>query len=220
MNDKAEITGRFATLLQGTDSTRDIYDRPLLDERDWLIAPTLGALIPNWVLAIPKRRALNFREWRKNTGREPASIVDAVCSHLGVASTEIVWFEHGPTEKGSLMGCGVDYAHLHILIKPPFMFQEFANRAVSMSKLEWQTIDANLVYDSVNKICSYLIAGSGDQAAFASNVELTGSQFFRRVVDSLTGSNEHWDYRRYPHMDNIAITVENFRSLESAALGD
>jgi ATP adenylyltransferase len=217
MNDIDEISGRFATLLKGSKTESEIYDRPLLETCDWLIAPTLGAIVPNWVLAIPRLRALNFRNWQRETGKEPDLILDAVCRHLGVTRTEVVWFEHGPAEQGSLAGCGVDYAHMHILIRPQFSFEAFADRVKSMAKLDWQSIDAIQAYTSLNETGSYLVSGCGDRAIFASNVEASGSQFFRRVVSSLTGQSELWDYRQYPHSDNIATTIASFRVLESAA---
>ena len=217
MNYADEISGRFATLLYGSKSEPQIHDRPLLETQDWLIAPTLGAIVPGWLLAIPRMRALNFRDWRRVSAENPISIVDAVCKHLGLARSEVVWFEHGPAEQGSAAGCGVDYAHLHILIKPRFSFETFANRTKSMSDLHWQTTDGSDAYSYLNHIGSYLIGGSGDLAIVASNVEATGSQYFRRVVGSLTSQDEQWDYRQHPHSKNIATTIENFRTLERTA---
>ena len=214
MNDNFGTSVRFATLLQGSNTTAEIYDRPLLERQDWLVAPTLGAIVPNWVLVIPRMRALNFREWQRKTGKKPELIVSAVCQHLGLRHADVIWFEHGPTERGSVSGCGVDYAHLHILFNPHFTFEALTDQARSMSKLDWQLTVTSQAYDFLSEADSYFVAGSGEQAISALNVESAGSQFFRRVIGSLTGRNELWDYRCHRHSDNITTTIKNFQILE------
>jgi hypothetical protein len=67
---------------------------------------------------------------------------------------------------------------------------------------------------------SYCIAGCGEDVILACDVERAGSQFFRRVVASLTGASAEWDYRRHPHFENIRTTIEVFRALEGAARRD
>jgi diadenosine tetraphosphate (Ap4A) HIT family hydrolase len=202
---------RFAALLNGSGQT--VYDRPLLENKDWIVAPTLGAIIPGWLLIIPRQEATNFREWTMKRERAPLEAVRDVAAHLGVSMNEIIWFEHGPTTKGTLVGCGVDYAHLHILIRPKFSFADFTAKACITADLRWSDAKASSAYTQVGDR-SYYIAGSGDAAIIATDVETAGSQFFRRVVASLIEDDNAWDYRRYPHSKNIEGTIEMFSYLE------
>ena len=205
---------RFGALLSG--AAEAIYDQLLLERGDWLIAPTLGAVISGWVLALPRMRVLSFRDWTAAGGQPAPAVLAEVQSHLGLKANEIIWFEHGPSRAGTLVGCGLDHAHLHILIRPPFDFAQLSELARSSSELQWFEEPASNAYRSVEGQASYCIAGSGDWAISASHVEGVGSQFFRRLVAALTDNPSSWDYRTAPHLDNIQSTVSTFRRLERA----
>src|SRR4051794_24981619 len=97
--------GRFAALLADSFFVRKAYDRPLLATPDWVVAPTLGAIVPNWLIAVPRLPALNFRSWRRGTGFDPSDIVEKIGGHLGLSTHRILWFEHGPKELGTDVGC-------------------------------------------------------------------------------------------------------------------
>ena len=204
---------RFAALLSGRGDTA--YDRPLLKTKDWIVAPTLGAIVPGWLLIIPRRAATSCREWTAKSGLAPLAAVGDVAAHLGLAMNEIIWFEHGPATAGTLVGCGLDYAHLHMIIRPQFDFAAFAAMARATAELEWRDSEACDAYTQVGT-GSYFIAGSGDSAMIATEVETAGSQFFRRVAASLIEDGESWDYRSHPHCENIQGTIEMFSRLKDA----
>jgi hypothetical protein len=214
-------TRRFEALAQGQISHEAAsHDRPLLARADWLVVPTLGAIVPNWLLLIPRDLVLNFRALVELRGRSPEHMVADVVQHLGLRKDEIIWFEHGPCVAGSLTGCGLDHAHIHILIRPRFSFEAFAEKTRALCKLEWIGGASEGAYNRLSIDRSYLIAGSGDATIIAQDVEASGSQFFRRVVGALADVGEAWDYRQFPHADHIAETIGTFRSLESHARRD
>lgn len=209
---------RFETLLQKEISgAAEIHDRPLLARADWLVAPTLGAIIPNWLLLIPRDPVLNFRAWSELRGKYPEQLLREVRQHICLRGDEIIWFEHGPRVAGTLTGCGLDHAHIHILIRPRFSFEDFAEMTRSLSNLAWMGCKSEGAHQKVSVGRSYLIAGSGDTAIVAQDVEATGSQFFRRVIGALVDAGDSWDYQQYPHADHIAETITTFRTLESVA---
>ena len=214
------VTGkrRFETLLQGEiPQAAANYDRPLLARTDWVLAPTLGAVVPNWLLLIPRVPVLNFRAWSELLGQSPEQLLQDVRQHLNLRKDEIIWFEHGPRISGTLTGCGLDHAHIHILVRPSFSFEAFTEKARSLSNLEWIAGASEDAHRRLTVGRSYLISGAGDRAIIAQDVEVAGSQFFRRVVAALADAGDAWDYRQYPHTDHIVETISTFRSLESAA---
>lgn len=213
------LTGarRFEALLKGGLSPVAKHDRPLLARSEWLVAPTLGSIVPNWLLLIPRDPTLNFREWADLHGRRPSQLLRDLRLHLGLGADEIVWFEHGPCSTGTSIGCGLDHAHIHVLIRPSFSFRSFKEKARSLSDIDWTAGEHDDAYCTLAEGSSYLIAGSGDATIIAQGVEATGSQFFRRVVAALVDVGDAWDYRHYPHANNVYETVRTFRSLESAA---
>lgn len=209
---------RFEALLGNAISAA--HDQPLLERREWVVAPTLGAIVPNWLLAIPRRPALNFRDWAATGGERAETVLHDIRKHLGLASKELIWFEHGPAIAGTTVGCGLDHAHLHILLRPTFTFTDFVARARGLARLNWQEGPVECGYVGLDRNASYYIAGCGDRVITASHVEGAGSQFFRRIVGSLTGHDAEWDYRKFPHVENITRTIRAFRSLERAAQRD
>lgn len=204
---------RFDALLSGTGNAA--CDRPLLEGADWLVAPSLGAIVPGWLLLVPRRHRLSFREWGRDTGEDPDELLSEIRDRLGLSEDEVIWFEHGPASVGTTVGCGLDHAHIHILVRPPFRFSELELAAKASTSLVWQNAPFNQAYAALPHSGSYLIAGSGHRAIFALDVETAGSQFFRRIIAQLVGLDAAWDYRRFSHDDNIAATISMVASLEN-----
>ena len=209
--------GRFSALLKASTGQRAPYNQLLLERIDWIVAPTVGPIVPNWLIAVPRRPALSFRDWTRRYETSPLGIIDDLCAHLEIASSNIVWFEHGPAGFNSPVGCGTDYAHLHVIFKPEFTFDEFVGKSVSISNLSWKRTTVENIYGSLLDSHSYLVAGSGCSGIYTSRVESTGSQFFRRVVGALSGCMDSWNYKYFPYTENVSRTINNFRHLERLA---
>jgi ATP adenylyltransferase len=137
-------------------------------------------------------------------------LIRNVLAEYGVASDRAIWFEHGASSAGSLVGCGVDQAHLHVLVDAPFSFQDFEREAKRASDLGWERRVAQTAYDSLEADTSYLLAAQSDWAVVVTKVESVGSQFFRRVVANLIHQPEIWNYRSHPNLRNVHETIRNF----------
>lgn len=207
--------GRFARLLGEFASRRPLYDTPILKSATWVAGPSLGALLPGWLIVIPRRAALNFRQWSE-AGGSPLSILAELGFELGLGPLDYIWFEHGPRLEGTAVGCGVDYAHLHVLIRPPFSFDEFAANLCSDADLCWQQVCPDSIYAPSHSAVSYFAVGQGPRALFASEVESAGSQYIRRAVARLVGLESSWNYREFPQHENIQKTVELVDQLRDA----
>jgi ATP adenylyltransferase len=202
--------GRFASLFAEARCPRPVYDRILFESNGCAVTPTLGSIVPGWLLVVPRMPAINFVRWKSATGVNPHDLVQGILTMLNVAAERVVWFEHGPTEQGSSIGCGVDQAHLHLIIDAPFAFRDFALAAAKAGELDWQTRSAETAHTSINPRFSYLIAASVKQAVVAEQVEGVGSQFFRRVIADLVQQPHTWNYRTHPHLDNVRRTIRAF----------
>jgi len=128
----------------------------------------------------------------------------------GVSEDRAIWFEHGASEPGSALGCGVDHAHLHLIIDGPFSFDQFASEVSKARGLKWERRQASTVHHAVKGCESYLVAASAEQAVLAQDVEQAGSQFFRRVIAKLADQPEAWNYRTHPHLENVRESIKNF----------
>jgi hypothetical protein len=199
---------RFSAILTQDQRPRANHDTVLFEESGCLVTPTLGSILPYWLLVIPRQAEANFARWRTAVGCNPTHIIKRVLSRIDVTPSKAIWFEHGAAGTRSSVGCGVDYAHLHILIDPPFDFEEFAQVAHSA--------DTDVVYEEAPTGTSYLVAGTGGIATLATNVDAVGSQFFRKMVANLANNPDAWDYKSYSHSENVNRTVVRFGGAHKA----
>jgi ATP adenylyltransferase len=201
---------RFSSLLAEPTCPRPIYDQVLMETHGCVVTPTLGSILPNWLLVVPRTQILNFLRWQAASRVRPIELVSAILSKYDIANSRAIWFEHGPSHAGSSLGCGVDQAHLHVIVDAPFAFQDFAAEIKRAGAVAWERGVAATIHGSVDPDASYLIAASMDRAIVAQNVESLGSQFFRRVIASLADEPDHWNYRTYPHLENVRTTIRRF----------
>lgn len=202
--------GKFASLLAEGGCLRPIYDEILLETHGCVVTPTLGSILANWLLIVPRTPVINFARWETADGAGPLDLVHAILTAHDITGSRVIWFEHGPSEAGSSVGCGVDQAHLHVIVDAPFSFQDFVSRAAEASQLTWQNRSARTAHQSVKPEASYLIAASMDRAVVAQNVECVGSQYFRRVIADLVRQPDAWNYRTHPYFDNVRKTIRAF----------
>ena len=207
---------RFQGILKGLSNAK--HDQVLLDQDEWVVVPTLGAIVRGWVLAVPRQHVLSFRDWAQVGGQSAHSILAKIQLELGIQPDELIWFEHGSSKEDTLVGCGLDHAHLHILIKPVFSFDAFVHLAVSSFTGTWCATPATESYSAIKDTkASYFVAGSGDRAISAIGVESAGSQYFRRIVAALIDAPSEWDYRRYAHVQNVEETILAYTRHKEAA---
>jgi ATP adenylyltransferase len=204
--------GRFAALLGDWPLGNQLHDQLLMETSEWVVAPTLGAIVPQWLIAVPRHAALNYKSWQRTTGQNPAAIVARVGEHLGLSKEQLIWFEHGPRDVGTAIGCGVDYAHLHILFDLAFSFDALIGQVRTAAALSWRSCTPDVAYAQLTGDNSYLVLSSGDRTIFAEDVDAIGSQFLRRMIAATAGVGDDWDYKRHPHHENIALTVSAFRA--------
>jgi ATP adenylyltransferase len=196
--------GRFSALLSKTRRGTELWDEVLYESRDFLVAPTKGSIVPFWVLLIPKSPVLNFAQLRQNDLCRPFEMVATVASHFNSSSS--IWFEHGASTFGSATGCGVDHAHIHILLQPKFSLSDFCSEAVGASDVAWIKASSHEAYDQIEPDEDYYVCGD-HTSAFVARGKSLGRQFFRKVIAKLENLPDEWDYEQYHHLPNVLNTI-------------
>jgi hypothetical protein len=206
--------GRFASLLSGKQPALNIWDTVVFETTEYLVSPTKGSIVTDWLLFIPKLSALNFAQVRDHSGRDPFCDVREVLTEIGVS--EYIWFEHGAGGTNSEVGCGVDYAHIHLLIAPEFSLDDFRLAVEASSSDGWLKAKSDLVYKDLDPATDYYAFGDAQQSYWLAGSSL-GRQFFRKVVGSLAGKTNEWDYNLFDHSENVKVTIGHFSRLAKAA---
>ncbi len=208
---------RFNEIFKASKSETPLHNQILLDLGNAVLVPTIGSIVPNWLLLVPKADALNFRSWGVAQSKNVMDLILSASRLLGIEDDKVLWFEHGATNAGSSVGCGVDYAHLHLLIEPNFTLGDFHAVSNQISGQDWTRVSRSSVYGQPIPTNNYYAFGQG-QSAFVGNFSHSlGSQFFRRVVAYLAEREQEWDYKLFPFNENIASTAENIKVSQKVA---
>ena len=193
---------RFQSLLQDSckASSSAPWDTVLYSDGNFIIAPTLGSLVPLWLLFIPKRPFLNFAQVATDYGCSPITTVTSILSRQFNYERNFVWFEHGAATTGSVTGsCGVDHAHIHVILEPEFTFESLRLAVMSMSNHSWRTVTPETSYHNHNWRQEYLVFGDKKTAFWADLASPPVSQFFRKAISRIVGRSSEWNYRFFSH---------------------
>jgi ATP adenylyltransferase len=181
------------------------FDQPLFESKYFKCVPSLGSVVPGWVLIIPRRQVLNMSQLseaeRNDLPTFFTSVRQEIEYHFGPTSA----FEHGSFVRGSLTGCGVDQAHLHVV---PVSFKALKEEIADSN---WKRVNPVLPHDLGITEAEYLWM-AGSEGAFLSFPTIPISQFFRRAISNLLNRPDNWDYRKSPFYGNIAITQQKLRT--------
>src|SRR3569833_660334 len=123
---------RFDWIAAGLEVGPDaLSDVPVLSTSAAVVLPTLGSIVPNWVLVVPRMCAGSISALPEEARKSLLTLGDTAARTM--RSQNAVFFEHGPGRDGGVVGCGVDQAHLHV-VSTEF---EFTKSALADPTVEW-----------------------------------------------------------------------------------
>ncbi|WP_016954508.1 HIT family protein [Catenovulum agarivorans] len=183
-------------------STRAI-DRPWFEDDKFAAFITQGALTKGWTVIFPKEHVPNMSSYYLDS--DFWAFVKTVHLKLVKVFGECVYFEHGASSEGSITGCGVDHAHIHIV---PLKFD--LKRAVESfdPEINWEKCKSS----SLHKLtCEYLSFSNDvpnqDSLVYVSKLEQPTSQFFRKVIAAGLGIPHLYNYRIDQFLDNASESL-------------
>jgi ATP adenylyltransferase len=195
----------------GADGAANLWDKPVVESPNFIGVPSLGALVPGWILLLPKAHYLAMGAMPSSAVAEMEEVKCALVSRLGEAYGEVCAFEHGPSGPKREVGCGVDHAHLHLVplkIDLGRVVLPLLPRGVGWS--EASIDDCRRAFESGLDYL-YLEQPLG-RGRIAVNGHF-GSQLFRRAIASDLGIENEYSWRDYPKIDNIVSTVRTLQSV-------
>lgn len=200
-------SSRFAAVLANSEHPKSVYDRTLLELDDFVVVPTMGSIVPRWLLMIPKVHSLNLAAVARKGQLNPVEKIAEVVRAFGFDVADAVWFEHGAARRGSETGCGVDHAHIHIILSPPFNPRDLRATFESDSGVDWAHTEPLCAYDQISGFQDYYVFSDGQEAVVNNSGRLLGSQYFRKQIARFVGCPDSWDYKLHTFLDNVDATV-------------
>lgn len=198
---------RFAWVLRGASCGPDeAFDEDLARYPEAAVIPTRGALVPSWLLVVPRKACLSVAELDVNERARLLSIAEEVSIQVTARAGACVAFEHGPGRRGTAAGCGVDQAHLHVVGGAP----DLLDRLIERVSENWSAADHADPWSAVPTGSDYLMIRDQGRAVRALMASPT-SQRLRRALANALGIEQEWDYRSHPNAPNARRTKEMFR---------
>lgn len=211
-----KVTNCRFCAMPGSRKSLEEHDRPILETSKYFAVASLGGFIPGWTLVCPADHSLNLTQ----SYRDDAFIefTEEVHGLLGSEFGPCVIFEHGSRTEGSLTGCGVNHAHLHLV---PLRSSLVGLVARLDPSSQW--IDASL--SEVAALTSgreYLLM-SDSYTGQSTTVKLLilnspRSQYFRQILAEALNLKQLADYRVAPLKSEAGSVAERLRSASQAVV--
>lgn len=201
---------RFCSFGEG--SIESETDEPLAQTENYFVVPSIGALVPGWLLICTREHRTNF------AGKYGDYELVALRLRMARALSQkfrlpVRMFEHGAISAGSRTGCGVDHAHLHLLAIDADLLD--ARYCSDEGAIKWEDVTASSI-DDRKTATEYLFysadASTADPCGRVAFPARPTSQFFRRAVASAVGRSSEYDYRTHPHRMNALATLTALRA--------
>jgi ATP adenylyltransferase len=163
------------------------------------------------LLALPREHHLNFAEM---IGRSPG--IDAELAGLAEKWEKLfgplTWFEHGPKEAGSEVGCSIDHAHMHLVPLGDINLVHAAETHLGGTR--FAPIEAfDDIRDAIRYDRSYLYIRLPDGTQWLASSNSIPSQSLRRAIAIEQGRAEEWDWNDSPGHDLLTETIARATSL-------
>jgi ATP adenylyltransferase len=190
------------------DSDALAWNTPVRESERFVAVPSKGSLVPGWTLVVPRRPLLNLSglsDTQKGELNDFCHVLRITLSGLG---GQVFEFEHGAQNAGSIMGCGVDQAHLHLV---PLSF-DLLEAASTDQTVEWRRVPVVNPWCSIPDGSEYLMVRKPETDALVGHVLRPISQWFRKLIATELGMSDCWDYRKDTYLENVLKTLQLFKT--------
>ena len=201
----------FDLLLQGPIKA---WNEPLFESPNFIVLPSLGALVEGWLLLVPKKHFICMGALPDSVASEMHEMKNFLCSVLQQYYGEICAFEHGPSRANLNVGCGVDHAHLHIV---PVAF-DLASAVTSFLPEDtfWSEAGLEECRASFGRGEDYLYLEQPIGAGRIATHHAFESQLFRRAIAARIGALTQFNWREYPQLPKVAATINRVRERDGS----
>jgi ATP adenylyltransferase len=177
------------------------WDHRLVETDRFVALPSKGALVPGWVLLVPRVHVLSLSELSDDASTELEVLQTEVTRKLSSAFGKVSKFEHGATTAGTSFGCGIDHAHLHLVALPFDLATE-----VRRARPDWDWQASQPPWKQAPAATPY-IALSNDGGWMEARPDSMPKQFFRRVIATALNLSAEYDYDLFPRPESADTCV-------------
>lgn len=190
----------------------EAYRNLIISESPSFVAlPSIGSLVEGWLLIVPRDPAICMGALNHSQLDELTQFSTDLRKKLESRYGPTALFEHGPIHPKSTVGCGVDYAHLHLV---PIGCNLREGSEKLLPSIVWRQIEKLDDLTSVharNEPYLFLYQPElADEMLVATSPFDFPSQLFRRVIAGYLDKDDEFDWKAFPHTEKMKRTYEAF----------
>lgn len=178
------------------------YNQTIEETDNFIIIPGLGALVPGYILILPKKHVYCMTNFNEKVMEEYTSILEKYREKLRkIYGKYPIVFEHGTPDPCGLCANCVIHAHTHMIN------HNYKNEQEIINKL-------NLVkINGLNKIekKNYIYYKNQQGIDYITYDFEPISQIMRIFIAEDLNIKEKYDWRNFPFEDNIYKTIEDLK---------
>ena len=182
------------------------WNEPLFESANFVVFPSLGALVEGWLLIVPKQHFVSIGALPDSLINELQRVRNVLIPVLQECYGAVCVMEHGPSVANHDVGCGVDHAHLHLV---PFQ----SNLAVAVAPFlpdsaSWTPAGTKECQQAYRRGNDYLYFEQPLGSGYIATHQKFGSQLFRRAIADCIGIPDEFNWRKYPQLSNVSATTQ------------
>jgi diadenosine tetraphosphate (Ap4A) HIT family hydrolase len=201
-----EVTCDFCKEFRGVPSTftRKYSDvqRITVATSDCLALPSLGPLVPNHALLLPRNHATSVARLSNDVRKQMAAAAGKWAAAVSGTSSTPLLFEHGtPSDDNTHGGCGICHCHVHLVPLPSGSPGDtFARLSAFLASNDCPTLAVDLSWEGLDAFADEAYLAVQPRGEVLKVVRLGSnpmpSQLLRRfVAEELLVSQTEWDWR-------------------------
>jgi diadenosine tetraphosphate (Ap4A) HIT family hydrolase len=211
---QCEFCSEFAAGTANSFAARygdQLHDRTILDDGQFRIMPSLGQIVPGYLLVVPTRHYCAFADMSVEELTTAEALKTHLSGQLRSAYGDCLFFEHGArtSESG---GCGISHAHLHAV---PFPKEKDPAKKITQA-FAFEEISSLVELKRIQPERSYLYYEAVRGKRYVLYPPFIPSQYIRRLLAEALGTKE-WDWRQCGKEERFLTTLARTSQLLAAA---
>lgn len=188
----------------------DPWNVSLVDTDLFTVVPSLGAIVPGWLLVVPKGHTICAGAMAQDHRSELEVVVHNAAEAMRAEFGRVIIFEHGPSQTGQQLGCSIDHTHIHLV--PSLLDIKQAIFELYDGNIVWSKVpNMGATADAYSKGIPYLYLEQDESCYMATGASLR-SQTLRRIIALYAGAIE-FDWKIDAQMDNVYSTINRLKGL-------
>ena len=198
----------------GSRDIAETWNQPLLESQNFVVIPSLGALVEGWLLLVPKDHYLCLGALPNELIPEFQMMKHNVSELLHQKYGSVVIFEHGPARPSAGVGCSVDHAHLHLV---PLEF-DLARASIGFLPqcATWNSATFLECQQAFEQGQDYLYLEQTWGSGLIATHEHFGSQLFRRAIAAHIGYPDQFAWRENPQFPIVEQTIKAIQAFRGS----